>query len=280
VSGSGLGIKVAVLCTRLGMSRQNYYACERRRQRRVVDRDLVIELVNKERKVQPMIGTRKLMHMLGSEFEESGLKMGRDRMFDILREEDMLVTYRRTNVRTTNSRHSLPVFMNLIKDREATMPNQIWVSDLTYIRTDEGFMFAALITDIVSRKIVGYHISDSLESKGCLAALGMALKQLPSNRFPIHHSDRGCQYCCHEYVGQLMSRGLSVSMTEQNHCYENGLAERVNGILKTEYGLGSVYRTKEQSKRAFTQAVMVYNHRRPHLSLNYKTPSEVHEKVA
>ena len=274
------GINISSICKRVGMSRQNYYAARRQRQRRQIDEDLIVELVREERRVQPRIGTRKLLFMLQCELAEIGVSIGRDRFFELLKSRDLLVKRKPVWPKTTQSRHSLPVFRNLLKERKPTAPHQVWVSDLTYIRTDEGFMFASLITDMYSRKIIGFHLGDSLESIGCQKALKKALGQLPSNRFPIHHSDRGCQYCCHEYVKQLKGRGLSISMTEENHCYENAMAERVNGILKQEYEMDATFRTKHQAAHAFMQAVELYNNRRPHLSLDYRVPSEVHARAA
>jgi putative transposase len=271
---------VAVLCARVGMSRQNYYAARRLRQRRQIDEALILELVRRERQIQPRIGGRKLLHLLDSDFEDAEIQIGRDRFFELLAESDLLVTPKPGAPRTTNSRHSLPVFGNLLAGRTVSSPNEAWVSDLTYIRTDEGFLYAALITDAYSRKIVGAHIGDSLEAEGCLLALDQALKTLPAGKRPIHHSDRGCQYCCHEYVGRLQERGLPVSMTQVMHCYENAQAERVNGILKQEYELDQRFRTKAQARKAFEQAVWLYNHRRPHLRLNYRFPSDVHEQAA
>ena len=269
-----------MLCERVGMSRQNYYAARRQRQRRQIDEELVVELVKEQRRAQPRIGSRKLLYMLQWELAEAGVRIGRDRFIELLGSRDLLVERKRVWPKTTNSRHSLPVFRNLLKEREPTAPNQVWVSDLTYIRTEEGYMYASLITDMYSRKIVGFHVGDSLESMGCQKALEMALEQLPSNRFPIHHSDRGCQYCCHEYVQMLKRRWLSISMTEENHCYENAMAERVNGILKQEYELDATLCTKEQAVKAFIQAVEQYNTKRPHLSLDYRTPEQVHRRAA
>ena len=274
------GHTVKVLCDRVGMSRQNYYAARRLRKRREIDEDLVLELVRSERMVQPRLGGRKLLHLLGRNLDEAGVSIGRDRFFELLAENDMLVEPRRGTPRTTDSRHCLPVFHNLLAGMSLTAPNQAWVSDLTYIRTDEGFLYAALITDAWSRKIVGAHIGDSLEAEGCLAALDKALADLPGGKRPVHHSDRGSQYACHLYVGRLRERGLPVSMTEAMHCYENAMAERVNGILKQEYELGMTFRTKKQAIDAFEQAVWIYNHRRPHTSLNYRFPADVHAGVA
>ncbi|MEK7993792.1 MAG: IS3 family transposase [Planctomycetota bacterium] len=274
------GISVSELCDRVEMSRQNYYAARRLRQRRQVDEALILELVRRERRVQPRLGGRKLLYLLQTDLDEADVKVGRDRFFELLAEHDLLVAPKRGTPHTTNSRHSLPVFHNLLAGMELHAPNEVWVSDLTYIRTDEGFLYAALITDAFSRKIVGAHIGDSLEAEGCLITLDQALGDLPAGRLPIHHSDRGCQYCCHEYVNRLQARGLAISMTEVMHCYENAIAERVNGILKQEYELDRTFKTKAQAKAAFLQAVWLYNHRRPHLMLNYRFPADVHAEAA
>ncbi|MEI7903708.1 MAG: IS3 family transposase [bacterium] len=274
------GFSINGLCRRAGITRQNYYARRRERQRQTVDADLVVNLVRQERQMQPRLGGRKLLHLVSKELRANKVEMGRDRFFGVLREHGLLLEPKPARPRTTNSRHSLPVFHNLIAGSAPTAPNEQLVGDLTYIRTDEGFLYAALLTDRFSRKIVGNDIGDSLEAEGCLRTLDMALLALPAGTRPIHHSDRGCQYCCHAYVERLQEAGLGISMTEQMHCYENALAERVNGILKQEYGLDATFRTKEQARKAFAEAVWLYNNRRPHLSLNYRIPAEVHEHAA
>ena len=272
--------QVSKLCGRAGMSRQNYYSRRRQRQRREVDADLVLQLVRDERRQQPRLGGRKLLCLVGSRLKAHGVEIGRDRFFRLLAENELLVERKPKQPRTTNSRHSLPVFHNQVEELTLTAPNQAWASDLTYLRTDQGFVFSALITDMFSRKIVGHFISDNLEAEGCLKALEMALKELPAGACPIHHSDRGCQYCCHLYVERLQKADLGISMTQEMHCYENALAERVNGILKQEYELDSTFRTKEQARVAFEQAVWLYNYRRPHMSLKYRFPAEVHQQAA
>lgn len=271
---------VSRLCAWAQMSRQNYYAARRLRQRRQVDEGLIVELVKRERRMQPRLGGRKLLHLLRSDLAEAGVAVGRDRFFEVLAAADLLVVPKPGTPHTTNSRHSLPVFGNLLAGKDLCEPNEAWVSDLTYIRTDEGMLYAALITDAHSRKIVGAHISDSLEVEGCLRALDQALSELPDGKHPIHHSDRGCQYCCHEYVARLQARGLPISMTQVMHCYENAQAERINGILKQEYEMDRTFRNKAQAKAAFDQAVWLYNHRRPHLMLGYAFPAAVHARVA
>jgi transposase InsO family protein len=262
------------------MSRQNYYARRRQRQDREVDADLVLQLVREERRQQPRLGGRKLLHLINDRLRSCGVKIGRDRFFRLLAANDLLIEHKPGKPKTTNSRHSLPVFHNLVGNVKPTAPNQVWVSDLTYIRTREGFVFASLTTDMFSRKIVGYFIGDTLEAEGCLNALNRALKELPTDAHPIHHSDRGTQYCCHLFVNRLQERGLPISMTEKAHCYENALAERVNGILKQEYEMDSTFSSKEAAQAAFEQSVWLYNQRRPHMSLNYRVPEEVHRHVA
>jgi putative transposase len=259
------------------MSRQNYYARRRQRAGRAIDAELVLGLVRLERRYQPRLGTRKLRHMLQGALTEAGVRLGRDRFFGLLRKEDLLVgRLPREWVSTTCSQHKLPVHPNLIREMAVSGPNQVWVVDLTYIRTEEGFMFLALVTDKGSRKIVGYHCAENLEAGGCVRALRMALAELPSQARPIHHSDRGTQYCSHEYGNVLAERGLPISMTEKNHCAENALAERMNGILKSEYGLGGRLQSKKQARYAVDHAVATYNQRRPHTCLEMRTPEQAH----
>jgi transposase InsO family protein len=259
------------------MSRQNYYARHRHRQRRSVDGELVAGLVRGERERQARLGTRKLYHMLKPQFKKAGVRMGRDRMFEELRKRDLLLEPMPAQYpQTTQSYHNLPVFRNMIKDLEVTAPNQVWVSDITYLRTRESFVYLALITDKYSRKIVGWHAGDSLEATGCVRALERALADLPEGSRPIHHSDQGSQYCCHEYVDRLQKSGLPTSMTETNHCAENALAERMNGILKQEYGLGMELPSKAIAYLAVQQGIKLYNMRRPHGALKYQVPAQVH----
>jgi len=261
------------------MSRQNFYKGRRERVRREVDGNLIEELVRAERMVQPRLGGKKMHHLLKPELKKAGVRIGRDRFFEVLGERGLLLDPLPKAPRTTNSRHSLPVFRNLLADMQVDAPNQAWVSDITYLRTDEGFLYLSLITDDWSRKIVGYHADDTLETEGCLNALDQAVKGLVDGMFPLHHSDRGSQYCSHLYTGKLREYGLGISMTEELHCYENAKAERVNGILKQEYFLGGCFRTKQQAIEAVDQAVWLYNTRRPHQALNYETPASVHEKL-
>ncbi|MFS4454818.1 IS3 family transposase [Maribacter sp. 2304DJ31-5] len=169
---------------------------------------------------------------------------------------------------------------NIIKDVEVTMPNQVWVSDTAYIRTVKGFCYLALVTDMYSRKIVGYGLSDSLELKGCVRALNKALYQSKDVKKLIHRSDRGIQYCSNQYTQVLKRNKIDIGMTEENHCCENALAERVNGILKDEFYLDQTFTDKVHAKRATKNAINLYNEIRLHLSLDHKTPNMVYLKTA
>jgi transposase InsO family protein len=262
------------------MSRQNYYKARKERQRREVDKGLIEQLVLAERAVQPRLGGRKLFHILGPKLADGGVSIGRDRFFEALGGKGLLLDRLEGIPKTTNSRHSLPVFQNLVKEMALTGPNQAWAADITYIRTDEGFLYLSLLMDLWSRKIVGWHAGDTLETEGAVRALEMALRELPKGALPIHHSDRGCQYCSHRYVEKLQAHGLAISMTGEMRCYENARAERLNGIVKQEYGLGCSFSRKKQALPAVDEAVFLYNTRRPHLALNYETPEKMHHKVA
>lgn len=268
------------LCSCAGMSRQNYYKTHNRRQRRMVDEGLVRDLVVAIRMEQPRMGGLKLHHLLKDDLRAAGISLGRDRFFEVLGNQGLLLEPRRKSPCTTNSRHSLPVFPNLIKTMDINEPNMVWVCDITYIRTRDGFLYLSLITDIYSKKIVGYHLGRTLEAADALKALKMALKHLPKGKTPIHHSDRGCQYCSHEYVEELEKSGLTVSMTEENHCAENSIAERVNGILKDEYYIDVEFHSADDARKAVDQSIHLYNTMRPHRSLKLRTPAAVHSRAA
>jgi len=223
---------------------------------------------------------RKLKISLDDEFAKANLKVGRDTLFNVLRQHNMLTLRKKYSARTTNSYHRFYKYSNIIKDLEVTAPNQVWVSDITYIRTVKGFCYLALITDMHSRKIVGYDLSDSLELSGCVRALNKAIYQAKDIKQLIHHSDRGIQYCSNVYTQILKRKNIDISMTEENHCYENAMAERVNGILKDEFYLDQVFTDVAHAKRAAKNAIKLYNEIRLHLSLNYRTPNMVYKLTA
>lgn len=267
-------------CQCFDLHRDAYYKFKKRKQEKDTLDKQVIELVKEERIEQPRVGTRKLYEALQNCFEINGLKVGRDKLFDILREHDMLVKRKKASCRTTDSYHRFHKYKNLVKDMDVTAPNQVWVSDITYIRTVNGFCYLALITDMYSRKIVGYDISDSLELAGCLRALKRALRAARPAVGLVHHSDRGIQYCSNQYVDELKKQEIKISMTEENHCYENAIAERVNGILKDEFYLDQCFFNKKSASDATKNAIEIYNNKRLHVSLKYKTPNMVFKKAA
>jgi putative transposase len=236
--------------------------------------------VRKRRKSLPREGVRKLKLSLHDEFTKANLKIGRDTLFNILRKYQMLTLRKKYSARTTNSHHRFYKYSNIIKDIDVTKPNQVWVSDITYIRTVKGFCYLALITDMYSRRIVGYDLSDSLELNGCVRALNKAIYQAKNIKQLIHHSDRGIQYCSNAYTQILKRKKIDISMTEENHCYENAMAERVNGILKDEFYLDQTFTNVQHAKRAAKNAINLYNQIRLHLSLDFKTPNMVYENAA
>ncbi len=271
---------LANVCNSLDLKRDAYYKYKRREDKRLEMEKKVVEIVKNRRKSLPREGVRKLTKSLDAEFSNANLKIGRDTLFNILRKYDMLTLRKKYSSRTTNSLHRFYKYKNIVKDLEVTKPNQVWVSDITYIRTIKGFCYLALITDMHSRKIVGYDISDSLELKGCVRALKKALCQAKNIDGIIHHSDRGIQYCSNVYTQILKRNNIAISMTEENHCYENAMAERVNGILKDEFYLDQTFDSLKHAKRATKNAINLYNEIRLHLSLNYNTPNMVYKLTA
>jgi transposase InsO family protein len=241
---------------------------------------VILDLVREQRRLMPRLGGKKLYCLLRDDLHKAG-KVGRDKFFSILRHNGLLVERKRSYTRTTHSYHHFHKWKNGVPNEPLTARNQVWASDITYIRTLDGFAYLALVTDMYSRKIVGWSLSRSLSIEGALEALGMALK---ANRGDmeglIHHSDRGVQYCSHDYVKRLQKNGIKISMTEENHCYENSLAERVNGILKDEFLLDTTFHNYAQAHSACAGAVRTYNELRPHWSLKLQTPSRVHERQA
>lgn len=268
------------VCDCFYLKRDAYYKYNRRKKQRKSFEQQLLHIVKKRRKSLPREGVRKLMKSLNIDFQKQQLKVGRDTLFKVLREHQMLTLRKKYSARTTNSYHRFYKYNNIIKDVEVTRSNQVWVSDITYIRTVKGFCYLALITDMYSRKIVGYDISDSLELKGCVRALNKALYQTKSINGLIHHSDRGIQYCSNIYTQILKRKKIDISMTEENHCYENALAERVNGILKDEFYLDQTFTSVTHAKRATKSAIKLYNEIRLHLSLDFKTPNMVYKLSA
>ena len=238
--------------------------------------EIVLELVAEQRRIMPRLGGKKLYHLLMDDFKKLGYKLGRDGLFRILKEHDLLIKKRKNYTKTTNSFHRFRVYKNLIIGLDIVRSNQVFVSDITYIRVGNSFMYLSLITDLYSRMIVGWDLSETLEATGCLSALKMALETVANPSELIHHSDRGVQYCSTDYTEILISNGISISMAEQGNPYENAHAERVNGILKDEFHLDATFELPTFARKATAQAIGVYNNFRPHWSLKMKTPAAVY----
>jgi transposase InsO family protein len=259
-----------------GISRQAYYKRIHAEIDRASRNSVAQAMVQHVRLSQPKIGTRKLHFLLKDQFVQAGLKLGRDGLFEALRRAHMLIRPRRSYHKTTDSKHWLYKHPNLVKDRpKPTMAEQLWVADITYIDTVQTTGYLSLITDAYSRRIMGHHLHASLHTDGVLKALRMALQQRRTDRGLVHHSDRGLQYCAEAYQRVHRRHGVACSMTDGYDCYQNALAERVNGILKNEL-LTAKPHDLEQAAVMIDQAVRIYNQERPHLALQYKTPDEVH----
>lgn len=260
-----------------GISRQSYYQKRQRVQNRLEQLREVKSEVIAERLHLPRLGTRKLYYRLKKRFQDRGIKLGRDGLFSFLRSEHMLIRKHRSYHKTTNSKHWLRKYPNLLGKRIALRPNEIWVSDITYIETKEKVSYLSLLTDAYSRKIVGHYLHENLHTDGVAAALKNAIKNEKIDQPLIHHSDRGLQYCSSQYQQILNKYGIVPSMTDGYDCYQNALAERMNGILKEEF-LITKPANIEQARIIIDQSIKLYNERRPHLSLNYFTPNQVHKK--
>lgn len=267
---------MASLCQAVDRSRQAYYQQARQAFQLEIWDQRILDEVQAIRCRQPRVGTRKLHRMVNERLKPDGIAVGRDHLFELLRAHNLLVRRRRNAKQTTWSGHRLRKYGNLIRELELNRPNQVYVADITYVQTLEGFCYLALITDAYSRKIVGYDVSRSLCFEGSLRALEMALAQLSGPIQLIHHSDRGIQYCSQAYVNLLTQYGVEISMTEENHVYENAKAERVNGILKNEFLLGETLVSIAAAEKLVQDSVQIYNEERLHLSLNYQTPARKH----
>lgn len=240
-----------------------------------MEAELVIEEVTKIRLMQPRIGVRKIYHMITPFLVEHGIKMGRDQLNCLMREHGLLVRKRRRRKPQTTTSCWWRRYPNLIREYVPTIANQVWMSDITYLPIGSKFGFLTLITDGYSRMIVGYKLFADLSARGCLGALRMAQRNNPSREGLIHHSDRGTQYSSSEYVKQLGP--TRISMTENGDPLENAIAERVNGILKDEL-LDKQYNTFKEAREAVDRAVYIYNHLRPHSSIENLVPADAHQR--
>ena len=269
---------VGELCTAFGKSRQGYYWNLRNQARKRCDEERVIQLVLEIRRLLPMLGGKKLYHMLRDRFVDEGLKIGRDRLFEILRKSGLLVQRRRHYARTTDSRHGYRKFRDSYNGLKIKHPEEVFVSDITYIRTDSDFSYACFVVDAYSRKIMGYNVRRDLGVHLTLDALKMAVSQRQYDCDLLFHSDRGIQYCTQDQINYLKKHGIKISMTESGDPRDNAIAERVNGIFKQEFGLGCKIRSHNDVKELVADAVELYNNLRPHWSCEMMTPEMTHSR--
>lgn len=241
---------------------------------------VALDMVQEIRHRQPSIGSRKLYYLLKTELRSLPHKIGRDGLFTLLRGNGLLIHRKRRTYYTTNAAHHMRTYPNLLEDIDITAPDQVYASDITYVRSKEGFYYLSLLSDLYSRKILGYYLSNDLSVYGPLKVLRSCLRSLQqsTDTHLIHHSDRGTQYCCRSYIQVLQRRGVLISMSKPGNPYDNAIMERIIGILKEEFSLNAIFNDKEEALRSIKDAVTIYNEERPHLSLHYKTPEDVYNQ--
>lgn len=266
---------MSYVCRLFGKTRQGWYKQQTHLDNEVLREAIIVRHIQELRSQMPRLGGRKLLHLLNPVLQGHNIKIGKDKFFDIMADHGLLVRRRkRRKVLTTNSNHPFKRYPNLVKGMEITKPSQVWVSDITYLRLKEKYCYLSLVTDAYSRRIMGYCLWPSLKKEGPLHAINMAISGWDKTGELIHHSDRGLQYCCSEYTGKLKKEHIVISMTEKGDPYENALAERVNGILKSEFNLADKFNNFQQASAAVTDAIHIYNNLRPHASINYMTPQQ------
>lgn len=268
-----------MFCKLFGYTRQAYHKQLKQFSGTRIKERIILDHVLMIRRQMPCLGTRKLHYLLEPICMIEGVKYGRDKLFTLLAREDLLVKRRRKYTCTTNSKHWLRKYPNLIKDVVPDRPEQIWVADITYVPVPRGHQYLHLITDAYSKQIMGYELSDNLEAASTSKALRMALRQRIHCGLPlVHHSDRGLQYCSKQYTDILRKNHMQISMTENGDPYENPIAERVNGILKQEFFLGDMPGSLNENKRMVAKNIEIYNRSRPHLSCGMLTPIQMHQQ--
>jgi transposase InsO family protein len=273
------GISLSRICRLLGITRQAYYQHFWYVSDVSIEQQLVLQQVKEIRTTHPAIGGRKLYFLLQPFLLEHQIKIGRDALFDLLVVNKLLVRKRKRRVNTTQSHHWLKKYSNLTKTWYPQKPNELWVADITYVPIINGFLYLSLITDAYSHKIMGYNIANNLEAIHTVKALQMALKNKTTTVNQLtHHSDRGIQYCCAEYVSLLKNDNIQISMTENGDPLENPIAERINGIIKQEYLSHYTIYNQYQATELLETIIKTYNQKRPHQSINMLTPEVVHQK--
>jgi transposase InsO family protein len=271
-------ISIAAVCRQLGYSKQAYYKSLQIRKTKFCNSNIVKQKVLSLRTQMPRIGTRKLYYLLKESFIKEGISLGRDALFDLLGQEGLLIKKKKRYTKTTNSKHWMHKYPNLIKQLDLKRPEQLWVADITYITLAEGYCYLHLITDGYSKRIMGYHLSETLAANASAKALQMALANRSCKDNLIHHSDRGLQYCSALYTKLLQQNNIAISMTEDGSPYDNAIAERVNGILKDEFGMDETFENLKQANLQVAQSISIYNNRRPHMSNHFLTPKQMHQQ--
>ncbi|MCC9663227.1 IS3 family transposase [Pseudoalteromonas sp. MB41] len=264
-------------CKLLGITRQAIYQRESRAKLRAIELAPVKAMVLEIRRFMPRLGGRKLYFLLKPKLIEQGISLGRDAFFSYLKSEHLLVKPKRSYTKTTFSKHWMKKHPNLLKDRQPSRPEEVFVSDITYVQSTQGVHYLSLVTDAYSRKIMGYELSDEMKATDVVKALDMTIANRQYQCSTIHHSDRGLQYCSRVYQVKLNENGITPSMTDGYDCYQNALAERINGILKQEFLLYKCQNLKEL-RELVEESIVIYNEMRPHLSLGMETPNQVHKK--
>jgi putative transposase len=268
-----------MFCSLFGYTKQAYYKCSTGSRHRVIKEEQAKDAVLQIRRQMPRIGTRKLHFMLKEQFKTDQIKVGRDKLFTLLGKEGLLIIKRKKYTITTNSKHWMHKYPNLIKGITVHRPEQLWVADITYLETQESNSYLHLITDAYSKQVMGYELCNDMEASSTLKALKMAISNRHYPEEPlIHHSDRGLQYCSKLYVNHLLKNNIQISMTENGDPYENAIAERMNGILKDEFALGEKHNDLADALHQTRQGIQTYNQLRPHLSCHYLTPLQMHQQ--
>jgi transposase InsO family protein len=268
---------VGRLCKLFGKTRHAFYEKTWYKERRYSDEQIIVELLMELKREIPIQSTKSIYVMLKTTLRDHGITIGRDSLHAIRKNYNLLYKPRRRYYKTTDSFHRYYKYPNLIKDLVITAIEQVWVCDITYIRVSGSFNFLSLVTDAYSHLIVGYCLHPSLSTAGPFSALQMAITQLSKPvEGLIHHSDRGTQYCCDEYISELNKHNISSSMTQDGDPYENAIAERLNGILKYNFALDQAFPNREQAMKVVDQAIEVYNHKRPHQSVSMLSPAIAH----
>ena len=266
------------LCRLFGYSRQAFYKQQRIQLIQQSENGLILQQVMNIRKEQPRCGTRKLLIMLQPFLVRNNIFISRDRMFHLLSKNKMLIRKRKRSTHTTNSKHFFYRYPNLVQHFTPLHAHELWVADITYIPMKERFAYLYLITDAYSRKIVGFHVSDDMRVTSAIVALQKAIDQKPADAIVIHHTDRGLQYCSNDYVALLKQHHARISMTQNGDPYENAMAERVNGILKTEL-ISESYPDLKAAMQHIARCITVYNYKRVHSSINWQIPQNVHSQT-